>query len=121
MSLRNKLRGFISDFIEEMLSETLLGHIRDHGEAETRKQIQFVFQKLVENDISFLEWVKANKPHWLKYLKRAKRIRSFIDWRPEEYIRRISEILEREGLTITQREIDWLRKTFSELETEIFG
>jgi hypothetical protein len=121
VSLQDKLKGFISNFIEDMISETLLGHIRDHGEEETRKQIQYVFQKLVDNDISFLDWVNTNKPHWLKYLKRVKRISRFIDWRPEEYIQRITEVLEGEGITITEKEKNWLRKTFDELEVEIFG
>lgn len=120
MSLRGKLKDFISTFIEDMLSETLLGHIRNHGEEETRNQIKYVFQKLVENDVSFLQWVMINKPHWLKYLKRARRIRHFINWKPEEYIQRIAEIMEKEGITITSKEIDWLHKTFKEIETEIF-
>ncbi|MEM3905626.1 MAG: hypothetical protein QXQ95_08745 [Thermofilum sp.] len=115
------LQDLVTDMVVTMLSETLISYIEKHGEDSTRSEFIKVFSWMVENDVDFLEWVKENKPHWLKYASRVRRVRKLIRWDTDLFLEKIVSELEKNGIVVGSREKEWIRKTLEEVKQLIYG
>lgn len=114
------LSDIVTYLVVRILSETLVGYIEKHGEDRTRKEFETVFSWMVENDASFIEWVRENKPHWLRYLSRVRRIRRLIHWDTEDFTSKIVEALRSNGIKVGEKEVRWIRKTLEEVRRLIY-
>jgi len=120
--LRSSIKPFreeVGEFITEIIEEAMFPYFKNYL---LRKYSEADFHRKVDENFDLVKDLYENHyDDYMKYLKKAKRIRRFIKWDNERFCSYVIEALKNEGLTIREKDVEWLMRNIEALRKEIYS
>lgn len=124
--VKEKLAAFVKPFREEVaelitdiVEEEAFPYFKNYL---LRKYTEEDFHRKVDENFDLIKDLYDNHYfEYMKQLKRAKKLRKFINWNNERFCASVVEALQKEGFTIRKKDVDWLMRTIEALRREIYG
>lgn len=124
--LQEKIEVAVKPFreeVEELITEILEGEILPYVENYLlRKYNEEDFHRKVDQNFDLVRDLYENHYDvYMKYLRRARKIRSFINWDNEKFCKIFVKVLEERGFTIREKDVQWLMRNIEALRREIYS
>lgn len=121
--LRAEISGIITDLVDNAMRPMLLHYIATpvHLRDGTTVEGQSAFDRMVKEDKDVLALVERYRPSMLWYLRRAQKVKEYLNWDSNRFAGSLADFLEENGVRVDSRGMAYLVRTCDRFKSRIYG